>query len=391
MTQENIMARQAKRLRRLSLLPLFVSIALLTVLALPASAQLIDEELSASAGEKLRLDLDTGATVTITGWDKNAVAVKATGRNPERYRTSVERRGNTIFVKSDFAEHKNHHSSNIRMEISVPRTFDVEIQSSGGGVHISDVEGRFEGETMGGEIELHRLVGTAKLETMGGNILVTDSELDGKVSTMGGRVTMRDIVGTLDGSSMGGKVTLENVTPGGGSSSSDPVTISTMGGAIEVASAPAGAKLETMGGSIRVGSATDFVDAHTMGGSIHIDEVEGWVKAITMGGDITVNVIGEGRNGTDIELDSMGGDVQLTVPRGFSMEIDIEIAYTKRHLGKHEIKSDVALQRTGTDTWEREHGSHKPRRYLYGKATIGGGKHRVTIHTINGDVILKEE
>ncbi|MEM7357198.1 MAG: DUF4097 family beta strand repeat-containing protein, partial [Acidobacteriota bacterium] len=208
-------------------------------------------------------------------------------------------------------------------------------------------------------------------------------------STMGGKVTLRDIYGDLDGSSMGGNVTLDRVTRRDGSSTGDAVIISTMGGSIEVGDAPAGAKLETMGGAIRVESAAEYVDAETMGGDIEIGAVAGWVKAVTMGGDIEVRVTGEGSDGADLMLESMHGDVRLIVPRGFGMEVDIEIAYTKRHLGKHEIKTDLPLQLSETDRWVRDHGD--PRRYLRGTGTVGDGRHRVEVRTVNGDVILEEE
>ncbi|MEM7350606.1 MAG: hypothetical protein AAF657_07355, partial [Acidobacteriota bacterium] len=197
-------------------------------LAFPATAELLDQELAASPGERLRLDLETGGKVTIQGWNRDAVAVRAMARHPERYRVSAERRGDTIVVESEAADRRRDWTLNVRFEIQVPLTFDVEIESSGGGIHISDVEGRFEGETMGGEIELHRVKGVAELETMGGNVRVTDAELDGKVSTMGGKVTLRDIYGDLDGSSMGGNVTLDRVTRRDGSSTGDAVIISTM-------------------------------------------------------------------------------------------------------------------------------------------------------------------
>ena len=363
--------------------------ACLVLLAFPADAQLLDEEVSARPGERLRIDLETGGRVTIQGWDRDAVAVRATAPDATRYRASVERQGDTVAVKSDYIDRQRSWSSNVRFEISVPRAFDIDLDSTGGGIHISGVEGRFEGRTMGGEIELRQLAGHADLETMGGDVLVVDSELDGKVSTMGGEVTMRDVYGDLDGSSMGGNVTLDRVTRRDGSSTGDAVIISTMGGSIEVADAPSGAKLHTMGGAIRVDSAAEYVDAETMGGNIDLGAVDGWVKAVTMGGDIEVRVTGEGSAGADILLQSMSGDVRLTVPRGFGMTVDVEIAYTKRHAGKHEIKSDLPLQLSESDGWDYEHGD--PRRYLVGQGTLGDGRHRVEIRTVNGDVILEEE
>ena len=230
--------------------------------------------------------------------------------------------------------------------------------------------------------------GVARLETMGGSIEVSDSDLDGKVSTMGGKVMIRDVVGDLDGSSMGGNVSLVRVTRRNGSGTGDTVNISTMGGAVKVTDAPAGARLSTMGGKIQVESAREFVDAKTMGGNIDIESIEGWVKAVTMGGDVDVRVVGEGSDGADVYLESMGGDIRLVVPPGFGMELDIELAYTERHVGKHDIRTDVPFQRSESPDWIRDHGS--ARKIIYGKGTVGDGRHKVKIRTINGDVVLTE-
>ncbi len=375
--------------RKLVVMSRLLIVLSLTVLANPLAAEeLLNREIDASPGEELRIKLVSGGDIVIEGWDQNSVSVEANG-NAAKHRATLERRSGHIELASDNINRNENRSSGVDMKIRVPRTFDVSIDSNGGEISISDVDGTFGGKTLGGRITLRNLEGEARLETMGGDIVVTDSDLDGKVSTMGGRVTMRDLHGDLEGTSMGGNVILHRVTRRDVANTGDTVIISTMGGNIAVTEAPAGAKLHTMGGTITVESASDFVDAETMGGNVELRLVEGWVKASTMGGDVDVEVVGEGPNGGDITLTSLSGDIRLVVPRGFSMEIDVEIAYTKRHVGKHQIKSDVALDRTETSDWDTSHGS--PRRYMYGKANVGGGQNRVTISTINGDVVIVEQ
>ena len=363
----------------------------LALLATGAFAQSWEKEQDASPGELLRLELEAGASVDIKAWNRNAIKVTATGRDAggsSDIRISLTESGGTHVLKSEYVGSRSSWSSRLGFEISVPSTFDINVDSTGGGISIDGVDGRFEGQTMGGAIQLTNVRGVAQLETMGGKIEVSDSDLDGKVSTMGGKVTIRDVVGDLDGSSMGGNVSLVRVTRRNGSGTGETVNISTMGGAVNVDEAPAGARLHTMGGKITVDSAREFVDAKTMGGNIDIASVEGWVKAVTMGGDVEVRVVGEGSDGADIHLESMGGDIRLVVPPGFGMEIDIELAYTKRHVGKHDIRTDVPLQRTESPDWILDHGS--ARKIISGKGTVGDGRHKVKIRTINGDVVLSE-
>lgn len=363
----------------------------LALVAGGALAQQWEREQDASPGEVLRLELEAGGSVDIKAWNRNSVKVTASGRDANGsgdIELSLTRSGGTHTFKTEYVGSRRSWSSRLSFEISVPSTFDIDIDSTGGGVSIDGVEGRFEGETMGGALRLTNVRGVARLETMGGNIDVSDSDLDGKVSTMGGKVNLRDIVGDLDGSSMGGNVSLVRVTRRNGSGTGDTVNISTMGGAVEVNDAPAGARLSTMGGKIQVESAREFVDAKTMGGNIDIQSIEGWVKAVTMGGDVEVRVVGEGSEGADVHLESMGGDIRLVVPPGFGMELDIELSYTKRHVGKHDIRSDVPFQRSESPEWIRDHGSD--RKIIFGKGTVGDGRHKVKIRTINGDVVINE-
>ena len=63
-----------------------------------------------------------------------------------------------------------------------------------------------------------------------------------------------------------------------------------------------------------------------MGGNIEIDAVDGLVKATTMGGDVNVRMVGDPAKGKrDVEIQSMGGDIMLTVPSALSMDFDITL------------------------------------------------------------------
>jgi DUF4097 and DUF4098 domain-containing protein YvlB len=202
---------------------------------------------------------------------------------------------------------------------------------------------------------------------------------------MGGEVLLEEVSGTVTGSSMGGKV----IQKKGAGEGTGEVKISTMGGELNIADAPAGAVLSTMGGDIHVASAKDHVKAKTMGGDIRIDAIDGWVHAETMGGDVQVRMTGDpSRGNREIELISLSGDIELTVPTNLSMNLDVELAYTKGRSGRYSIQSDFPLKTEETEEWDDDDGS--PRKYIYGTGTVAGGQHRVRIKTINGNVILKK-
>jgi DUF4097 and DUF4098 domain-containing protein YvlB len=379
-------ARQKEVIMKMLMLTLAV-----LMLAVPVSTQADTERsFEVKSGQTLVVDLETGGNINISGWDREEVTVKVEySRRAEQYfDVDVVKTGSGVEITSSFHNHGyGSRGESPDLIVTVPRLFNMDLQTMGGSIRIEDVEGEFEGLTMGGSLNLVNLKGEVSLKTMGGNITCKDSELDGHVTTMGGEVLMENLLGDVKGSSMGGAVIYKNVTSRDGKSTGSVVDISTMGGSINVSEAPEGAKVHTMGGDINIRWALKFVKAQTMGGDIEIDEVDGWVKATTMAGDIEVTMVGDPAKGDrNVTLTSMSGDIELTVPAGLSMDLDIELSYTKGHEGVYNIHSDFDFEREETRDWDTDNGS--PRKYIYGRASIKGGKHSIRIKTINGDIYL---
>ncbi len=375
--------------------------------------QTIKKEFDIGMGNELVLDLGTGGGIYISGWDEEKVAVKVhiSGVDEDDYDLDFDAGSSSIKISSDYSSRWGRHDGDFEFDIKVPERFDIEIESSGGSVHITGVEGEISGSTaggglvfskvsgdidfrtMGGEITASEVKGQLRLETMGGGITITDSEADGRVSTMGGNILMEHVKGNLKGSTMGGNVTYRDVSGRSNRSSKrsngDEVHVSTMGGDIHLDDAPQGANLNTKGGDITVRSAGKFVKAKTFGGNIEIDEIDGWVNASTLGGDVTVIMTGDPDEGRrDIEISSLGGEITLTVPPDLSMEFDIELAITKNSHRDYEIISDFDMKQEKTRKWDRSHGSK--RKYIYGTGTVAGGKNKIEISTINGNIYIKK-
>ena len=193
---------------------------------------------------------------------------------------------------------------------------------------------------------------------MGGEIRLPESDIDGSVKTMGGEVLVENVTGTVEATSMGGKVIQKNVHGRGSDAKSGELRVKSMGGEIRIDDAPEGANLHTMGGPITCAFGQRFVKAETMGGNVDIDAVDGWVEATTMGGDVKVSMTGDPAQGDrHVNLSSMGGDVDPTVPAGLAMDIDIELSYTKGKSGMYKIESDFPLQQNESPEWTTHHGS----------------------------------
>jgi DUF4097 and DUF4098 domain-containing protein YvlB len=363
------------------------------LLAVPASAQTMKREFNASPGETLELDLEAGGSVRVEGWSQNRVeiSVEIGGRDGDNIEVSMSRTSNGVRIGTDYRERRRSSSSDVDIEVKVPDRFDISVDSAGGNVIALDLEGEISGKTAGGNVDLRGIRGRLDLKTMGGNVDLAETEADGSVTTMGGNLTLKEVAGDLKVKTMGGNINLSDVA--------GEVSADTMGGNVRLRAGsgyahgrPVGPlDLSTMGGNITVDAAEEFVKAKTMGGNIEIESLDGGLLATTMGGNVTVKVSPDGSyQDGDIEISSKGGDIKLSVPDGFSMDLDIELAYTKNSRGDYGIESDFPLNITRTDQWTREGDGHgSPRKFIRGKGAFGGGAHKVTISTINGDVFLK--
>jgi hypothetical protein len=366
---------------------IIVLLLMILLVVFTGFSETVKKEFKTEQGKRLKVNLKAGGDITITGWDKNLVTVSYEKPDLDQWDVRIKERDSGIEIESYSRKKKSHSSPDF--EIRVPARYDLKVETMGGKIAIDNVNGDMKGTTMGGMLDLKDLKGHIDMKTMGGEIVLKNSDLDGKLKTMGGRVLFEDVTGDVNGSSMGGNVIYKNVKNRSGKSTGKMVKISTMGGAINVSDAPEGADVHTMGGSIHIKSAGKFVKAKTMGGDITVDAIDGAIKATTMGGDVEVTMTGNpGKGDRDVKLSSMGGEMTLTVPAALSMDVDIELAYTKNAKKKYKIISDFDLKIKETDTWDDSHGS--PRKYIYGKAKIAGGKHKIKIKTINGNIYLKK-
>jgi DUF4097 and DUF4098 domain-containing protein YvlB len=365
---------------------------LLPLFSFMYSQENIQREFKTTAGKKLEMDLKTGGAIHVTGWDRDLVSVKVQGieQSHPTPKIDFEERSSGIVITSRFpgSSHDNTHSD-LDFEVQVPRKYDLNLETMGGDLAIQGVEGSMTGRTMGGALELNGLKGNLDLVTMGGKITLKESDVNGQVKTMGGKVLVDHVSGNVKATTQGGDITQRYVSSSAHDKPTGEVKISSMGGDINVDDAPAGADVNTMGGDVHVRSAKDYVKAKTMGGNIEIESVDGRVTATTMGGDIEVTMVGDpSRGDRSVSLQSMGGEVTLTVPSALSMDVDIQLAYTRDSHQNYKIVSDFDLKQEVSEEWDHSQGS--PRKYISGTGKTGDGKNRVRINTINGDVHLKK-
>ncbi|HEU0016321.1 MAG TPA: M56 family metallopeptidase [Longimicrobium sp.] len=357
----------------------------------PVQDNVVERTLRVREGGTLRLDLETGGELEIVGWDRGEVQLRAElrGRDWRGTRVELEPDGGGARVASRHVGSNRSYSTSHRFALRVPRSYSVRVESGGGGIRLRELRGSFTGNTGGGALRLERLSGRVALTTGGGDVHVADSRLDGDVRTGGGDVILENVEGGVRGyTGSGDVVNLHGNVERGDYQPRDgvPIDMDRAGGAIRIDSAPFGAKLSTGGGDIRVRSARSFVHARTGGGDIVLMGIDGSITASTGSGDLTVEMVGDADRGSrDVEITSGSGDVTLTLPAGIDADFDIETAYTNNAPGRVTIRSDFPLRMSESRDWEGVNRG-TPRKYVRGAGTTGSGRHRIRIHTVNGNV-----
>jgi DUF4097 and DUF4098 domain-containing protein YvlB len=361
------------------------------------------EEFEVKPGGVLVLDCSDGGSAAIEGWDQSVVRVTCWADCNDLDDYKIEFRPDDDGLEIDAELRRRRNNTCLHFEIKVPRRFDVEFHSAGGGLSLQNLEGAFTGRTGGGQFELNGVKGRARLRSGGGQIEVIDCELDGKIQTGGGEVLLEDVVGDLDAHSGGGEIRYVNVRDRDGALrgpghcpergiTAETVLIASAGGSIRVRKAPAGACVQTGGGDVSVRNAAQFVHASTGGGDIDVEIGSGAVTASTGAGDLDVVIERDGDpRDAEVELRTGYGDVELVVPKGYSMDLDLTIGYTRSSRRNYEIRCHVPFAEERTTEWDYGYGDRgSAQKYIYGTGSVGGGRHRIRIRTTNGNITIRE-
>jgi hypothetical protein len=246
-----------------------------SIVALPALADFrIERELDLAPGGRLVLDSDLGS-VTVTGSRDSGAHVLITSRRDsieDDVDFDVALEGDTLRIEGKkrrkvFSWFTR--SGNLHYEIEVPKDTDVFVDTGGGAVRVSDVNGELELDTSGGTIGVDNVQGDVLAHTSGGSIRVEDAGGRIEASTSGGSISASYAPGNLKGGSL-----------------------SSSGGGIRVTVDP-GVNLE--------------LDAHTSGGSVECDlpvTVQGKMSRGTLRGRL-------GAGGETLRIRTSGGSIRI--------------------------------------------------------------------------------
>lgn len=229
------------------------------------------ESFAVSAGGMLYLDTDTGS-IEIESHDQSAVevVVKRRGLSAEEFEVTFEQDGDDLKVKGDkkgIGGFISFGASGVHFVVKVPRQYNVDLETSGGSIELSDLQGKVNAYTSGGSIQLGKITGDVNVKTSGGSIKVDEVVGNIKGHTSGGSIRVRlSSQPTADSrlTTSGGSITayllpsiavnLEAKTSGGSVSSDFNVNGKSKRSKIEGIINGGGPELylKTSGGSVRV-------------------------------------------------------------------------------------------------------------------------------------------
>ncbi|MGA9364483.1 MAG: DUF4097 family beta strand repeat-containing protein [Bacteroidota bacterium] len=261
-------------------------------------------------GGELTLDTDAGSVI-VEAWDKDqvSVVVELSGDEQQlkRFRVEFKSDDSTVSIVGKqrgrfFPWHWQ--SSDIVFHIKVPSKFRPKINTSGGDVSITGVEGKVRGETSGGTLKLFSIVGDVYGETSGGDVVIRNIKGDVQGYTSGGDIKVDSVLGGVKVTTSGGEVVLLRVN--------GRIYGETSGGNIEarLLGENRGVHLETSGGNVSVYLRKDIaanLQASTSGGSVKCD------LPVMVLGKISEDELNGKLNGGGnlIELSTSGGNINI--------------------------------------------------------------------------------
>jgi DUF4097 and DUF4098 domain-containing protein YvlB len=254
----------------------------------------IERTFTVNAGGTLTVDTDRGSIEVTTnmGNEVKVRVIKERG-NASGFDVDMTQTGSDVEIIGDLKGNWLDWGSNrlrVKFIISVPEKYNVDLNTSGGSISVSDLEGKVMLKTSGGSLDVGRVSGPVYGRTSGGSIHLDGSKADVDIKTSGGSISIGEVNGVVDA--------------------------------------------HTSGGSINIKKATGQIKAYTSGGGIVVEEVQASIDAKTSGGSVRVYLSRQPEN--DCRLKTSGGSINLSMGSDIGIDID-----AKTSSGK--VKSDFSI------------------------------------------------
>ena len=277
----------------------------------------------ASAGEPVNLSLDADAKgevsievvrgdVTVIGWEQNKVSVEGT-RDDKSERFVFERQGNTIRIEDEVPNNLNR-GEGTKITVKIPRGNNLRVDLVSADLSVREVAGRSDLASVSGNLKLDKLGHEVDAESVSGDIELRGAGRDVSIESVSGNIYAHVTADRLRAESVSGDVKLLNE------------------GSLKRG------EFSSVSGDVRIESAitadTD-IELESVSGNIELTargEVNARIEAETgPGGDIVNQLTNDapdeaeftGAESLDIKVGNGGGRIQASVVSG-------EIAFRKK-------------------------------------------------------------
>lgn len=226
---------------------------------------------------------------------------------------TLEQSGNDVTAESKYEKRGpgtwfgNWPPVSVSFVITVPKSFNLRLNTSGGNIAVASLSGNVWVRTSGGDLEFARIDGDIDAGTSGGDITLQEGTARAMLRTSGGDIEIDRAGGPTDVSTSGGNIKINSVA--------QLTSATTSGGdvhAVIIEALRQDTLLSTSGGDVEVEmvkGAGFQLDASTSGGDVN---ASGLTITIEKGGTGKSKLVGAvNGGGPRLKLRSSGGDVTV--------------------------------------------------------------------------------
>lgn len=268
-----------------------------------------EKSFDTSPGKNLILKASSG-DVVITTSDSSRVYIKILGneRASKKVKFNFENSSDGVTIVAENKDGWNFFNFGrgikLRFEISLPKSYNAKVSSSGGDISLNDLSGNADLHSSGGDVNVQNTSGDIIVSTSGGDIVTTNNSGNLELNTSGGDIKTIGFNGNVSASSSGGDIILEG--------KNGQIDAHTSGGEINLnyTGQNMGIKLVSSGGDIVVKLPNDFnarANLYATGGDIQC-EFEGnnvqKISSSTYEADFNTG-------GKDFIAKTSGGDITI--------------------------------------------------------------------------------
>src|SRR5437763_3185216 len=270
-------------------------------------------------------------------------------------------------------EGEHYSKCSIDFDIRVPNQISfVKLETNGGALAATNIQGHVEAATGGGAIRLDGIAADISVTSGGGDI---------EIGKIGGDVYAQTGGGGIRIGSAGGKIVAMS---GGGTliiGSGQAMTLQTGAGSIQVDKCTGEVKASTGGGAVNLNDVSGHAQVSSGGGSIKVVHVAGGLRAETGSGPIIADLSAGHGTFTESRLETAAGDIIVYIPDdlGITIRAAVDIAHGP---GISSEFPGLKISGNGQQWGPREIGA---------EGSLNGGGPVLHVHTTTGSITLRRK